>query len=264
MAMTFQKVYPQSPQSGKSANDESNAFSLRKAMLTQLNNNIWPGRFARNMGLFTAAQQAKLLYSRAFVLGCGGLGGHVAALLARTGIGALRLVDCDIFEESNLNRQQFCTERTLGHPKAAAVAAGLADIGAHLELESIQTRATADNLPDMVASCDIVLDCLDNLPDRFALEDAALAAHIPFVHGAVLLDEGFCFVNTGSASKMPQLYPQGKCDTTRAGSIDPVIPAAIASLMVKLAVRALIAPEKLSESLYHLDLAAMELERFSF
>ena len=260
--MTSQQAYSQSSLSGKCASGGDCGFAQRAAMIAQLNANIWPERFRRNRGLWTAQQQAKLLQSRAFVLGCGGLGGHVAALLARTGMGSLRLVDCDTFEESNLNRQQFCTERTLGQPKAEATREGLAAIGAHLELESVVARATADNLPELVAGCDIVLDCLDNLPDRFALEDAALAAHIPFVHGAVLLDEGFCFVNTGPAPKMPQLYPKGASDTTQAGSIDPTIPAAVASLMVKLAVRALLAPERLSDTLYHLDLAAMELERF--
>ena len=98
----------------------------------------------------------------------------------------------------------------------------------------------------------ILLRCL---PDKHPFQQIR--------HEEVLLDEGFCFVNMGPEPRMSQLYPQGKSDTTQAGSIDPVIPAAIASLMVKLAVRALIAPEKLSDSLYHLDLSAMELERFS-
>ena len=260
--MTFQKDYPQSPLFGKPVSDAGKARAARAVLLEKLQNDIWPERFRRNQGLWTAQQQARLLQTRAFVLGCGGLGGYVASLLARTGIGALRLVDCDVFEASNLNRQQFATANSLGQPKASAVHEGVAAIGEHLEVESAVTRATADNLPELLRDCDIVLDCLDNLPDRFALEQAALAAHIPYVHGAVLLDEGFCFVNTGPAPKMPQLYPKGASDTTQASSIDPTIPAAIASLMVKLAVRALLAPERLSDTLYHLDLAAMELERF--
>lgn len=74
----------------------------------------------------------RLLQTRVFVLGCGGLGGHVASLLARLGVGGLRLCDSDIFEESNLNRQYFCTESTLGQPKAVATARGLRDMAGYL------------------------------------------------------------------------------------------------------------------------------------
>ena len=73
----------------------------------------------------------RLLQTRVFVLGCGGLGGHVASLLARLGVGGLRLCDSDIFEESNLNRQYFCTESTLGQPKAVATARGLRDMAGY-------------------------------------------------------------------------------------------------------------------------------------
>ena len=110
---------------------EETGISLRAAMIDLLAENIWPERFRRNFGLFSAAEMARLLQSRALVLGCGGLGGHVTELLARSGVGRIRLVDNDVFDESNLNRQRFCSERALGRPKAQTTREALADIAAH-------------------------------------------------------------------------------------------------------------------------------------
>ena len=78
----------------------------REVMVALLQDGIWPERFRRNYGVFSADAMVRLLQTRVFVLGCGGLGGHVASLLARLGVGGLRLCDSDIFEESNLNRQR--------------------------------------------------------------------------------------------------------------------------------------------------------------
>ena len=107
----------------------------REVMVALLQDGIWPERFRRNYGVFSADAMVRLLQTRVFVLGCGGLGGHVASLLARLGVGGLRLCDSDIFEESNLNRQYFCTESTLGQPKAVATARGLRDMAGYLALD---------------------------------------------------------------------------------------------------------------------------------
>ena len=89
---------------------ESHINYWGKLMVHLLGQNIWPERFRRNFGLVTAEEMTRLLQSRALVLGCGGLGGYAAELLARSGVGSIRLVDNDVFDESNLNRQRFCSE----------------------------------------------------------------------------------------------------------------------------------------------------------
>ena len=75
---------------------------------------------------------ARLLESRVFIAGCSVLGGHVAVLLARLGIGALRLCDPGVFEESHINRQCFCTEQTLSRPKVLACRDGLLGMASYM------------------------------------------------------------------------------------------------------------------------------------
>ena len=142
------------------------ALPEREVMVALLQDGIWPERFRRNYGVFSADAMVRLLRTRVFVLGCGGLGGHVASLLARLGVGGMRLCDSDIFEESNLNRQYFCTESTLGQPKAMATARGLRDMAGYLALDVRHVEADEKNLPDMLRGVDVALDCLDDLAEN--------------------------------------------------------------------------------------------------
>ena len=245
----------------------SQALTLRAAMIYLLGRNIWPERFRRNFGLVTAEEMARLLQSRALVLGCGGLGGHVAELLARSGVGSIRLVDNDVFDESNLNRQRFCSERMLGQRKVCVVRNALADIASHVETEALGLVADEGNLPDLVAGMDVALDCLDNISAKTALERAALAAGVPFVHGSVLREEGFCYANSGPQARLEELYPQGQSDSelehARREGVGALAPASVACLMAKLALRAILS-RTASSVLFHLDLSVPEMERFDW
>ena len=245
----------------------SQALTLRAAMIYLLGQNIWPERFRRNFGLVTAEEMTRLLQSRALVLGCGGLGGHVAELLARSGVGSIRLVDNDVFDESNLNRQRFCSESMLGQRKVCVVRNGLADIASHVETEAFELVADEGNLPDLVAGMDVALDCLDNISAKTALERAALAAGVPFVHGSVLREEGFCYANSGLQAHLEELYPQGQSDSelgqARREGVGTLAPASVACLMAKLALRAIL-QRTASSALYYLDLSVPELERFDW
>ena len=218
----------------------------REAMARLLPFNIWPERFRRNFGLFSAQDMARLLRSRILVLGCGGLGGHAAELLARMGAGFLRLVDNDVFDESNLNRQRFCTESALGRPKALVLRQALADVASHLDVEAVQLEADEHNLPDLLRGVDVALDCLDTIAAKTALERACLAAGVPFVHGSVLRDEGFAYVNGGPTPRLAELYPQGQSGDelaqTRREGVGTLAPAAVACLMVRLCLRIVLAP----------------------
>ena len=213
----------------------SQALTLRAAMIYLLGQNIWPERFRRNFGLVTAQEMTRLLQGRVLVLGCGGLGGHVAELLARSGVGGIRLVDNDVFDESNLNRQRFCSERVLGQRKVCVVRNALADIASHVETEALQLAADEGNLPDLVAGMDVALDCLDNISAKTALERAALAAGVPFVHGSVLREEGFCYANSGPQARLEELYPQGQSNSelehARREGVGALAPASVACLM---------------------------------
>lgn len=245
----------------------SHGLTLRAAMIRLLGQNIWPERFRRNFGLIAAQDMALLLQSRVLILGCGGLGGHVAELLARSGVGGIRLVDNDVFDESNLNRQRFCSEGVLGQPKARVVRDALTDIAGHVETEALEVAADEDNLPDLVAGMDVALDCLDSIRAKTALERAALAAGVPFIHGSVLREEGFCYASSGPRARLEELYPQGQsaCELAHARreGIGALAPASVACLMVKLGLRALLR-RNAGSALFHLDLSVPEMEKFDW
>lgn len=121
----------------------------------------------------------------AVVIGCGGLGGYVAEHLARVGVGCLRLVDADVFEESNLNRQLFCTEDALGRAKVEVAAERLGKVNPEVQVETLNTLLTSDNAFNLIDGCQCAVDCLDNVAARFQLARACQEAGIPVVYGAI-------------------------------------------------------------------------------
>lgn len=241
---------------------------LRDAMCELLSLHIRPERFRRNYGLFSMKAMRFMLKSRILLLGCGGLGGHVAALLARMGIGRLRLCDYDVFDESNLNRQYFALHATLGQSKAEAAASGVRAMASHVDCEAVTTPADASALPALLSSVDMAVDCLDSLPLKLALERAALDAGIPFVHGSVLREEGFVFLTLKEA-RLASLYPHSDSrddEKTRSQPMSGIAAAGVACLMAQLCARHLCALAEgrspAPSPLYHLDYSVPEMESF--
>ena len=128
---------------------------------------------------------ALLRERRVVVVGCGGLGGTVAELLARIGVGYLRLIDSDVFEESNLNRQLMCTEETLRHPKALVAAERLEVVNSEVQVDAHITRIDEENVCELLDGTDCVVDCLDNLEARFWTAHACQQLGTPLVYGAI-------------------------------------------------------------------------------
>lgn len=142
-------------------------------------------RYLRNHDAISASEQTLLAAKRVLVVGCGGLGGHVIEHLARIGVGHLRVVDGDFFEESNLNRQLLSSTMNLGRPKTLAAQQRVRAINPLVETEAFQTYLTAENAAELLAGCDLAVDALDNMPTRLLLQQAAKETSIPLVHGAV-------------------------------------------------------------------------------
>ena len=241
------------------------ACSLKRAMIVLLRqHNIWPERFYRNVGALNSREMARLLESRVFIAGCGALGGHVAALLARMGVGSLRLCDPDVFEESNLNRQYFCTEQTLGIPKVLACRDGLLGLAPHMEIDAREVAADPENLPELLFGCDAVVDCLDSIPRKKMLEEAACAKGIPFVHGSVLGNEGFAFGAEPGVMRLASLYPYILPGNEPAEGQGILVTAAsgTACLMASLLVNILGRQERTNSPLVHLDCDVPDIEHF--
>ena len=142
-------------------------------------------RYARNIPALTEEECALLRQKRILVVGCGGLGGHIIDQLARIGAGFLRVVDGDVFEESNLNRQLLSDIAQLGSSKAAAAAAHVARVNPDTAVEAAVEFLTEANAGALLAGCDIVMDALDNIHSRRILADACAGAEIPYVYGGI-------------------------------------------------------------------------------
>jgi len=160
-------------------------LSSREAEITALENDVVPERYARNMRTFSLADQATLLKAHAGVVGLGGLGGTVTEILARMGVGRLTLIDGDRFEDSNLNRQLLSSIALLGHPKSEAARQRVDQINPSVHCSGPAEFLSPENADDWLASCDVVVDCLDNLPARFMVEDACRRLRRPMVSAAV-------------------------------------------------------------------------------
>ncbi len=137
--------------------------------------------------------QAALGRSRVVVIGLGALGCVAADLLARAGVGHLRLVDRDVVELVNLQRQTLYTETDVDRPKAEAAAERLRSVNASIEIEPLAKDVHAASVRAILEKTDLVVDGTDNLETRYLLNEAALDAHVPFVYGGAVGTFGMVF-----------------------------------------------------------------------
>jgi molybdopterin-synthase adenylyltransferase len=161
------------------------ATSGRHIEIAALEQEIIPERYARNFITFSFDDQIKLLEARVGVVGLGGLGGGVAELLARAGVGMLSLVDGDNFEDSNLNRQLFSRVDLLDNSKARAARERIGKINPSVEVHEHALFLDKKNASVLMDSWDVAVDCLDNVPTRFILENETKTSGIPLVTAAV-------------------------------------------------------------------------------
>lgn len=165
-----------------------------------LENNIIPERYMRNMHTYSAEDQIRLLEANITVVGLGGLGGTVVEILARAGIGTLRLVDGDVFEGHNLNRQLVSTPDLLGAPKSDAAGSRVSSINPSIEAICVNSFITKTNSDQLIKGSHLVVDCLDNITSRFILEKAAKKAGIPMASTAI----------AGMAGQITTIFPEDK------------------------------------------------------
>jgi molybdopterin/thiamine biosynthesis adenylyltransferase len=159
--------------------------SPRGAQILALRQEILPVRYLKNFEAIGFQEQIRLCESTALVCGCGGLGGVIIQLLARAGVGQLRLVDPDVFVASNLNRQWMSDTAVLGRSKAETAAERVRAINPLVEVEAHAVGLDVNNAIELLDGIGLAIDALDNLSARFDLEASAVRQSIPFIHGAV-------------------------------------------------------------------------------
>jgi molybdopterin/thiamine biosynthesis adenylyltransferase len=142
-------------------------------------------RYARQILMIGEEGQEKLKAARVLVAGAGGLGTVISLYLAAAGVGHLRIIDCDVVEESNLNRQILHWSKDLGRPKIDSAGEKLSALNPLIVLERISDRIVEENVGEMTRGCDLIVDAMDNFPTRHLLNRTAVEKGIPFIHGAV-------------------------------------------------------------------------------
>ena len=134
--------------------------------------------------------QQRICDAKVLMVGAGGLGSPVALYLASAGVGQLTVVDDDVVDLTNLQRQIAHTQARVGQPKVASISQAVADLNAAVSVNAIQARADADLLNDLVAQADVVVDCSDNFATRHAINAACVQHRKPLVSGAAVRFDG--------------------------------------------------------------------------
>jgi molybdopterin/thiamine biosynthesis adenylyltransferase len=245
--------------------------SVRTVYETALEAGVCPFRYLRNRETVSMAEQLQLVKSRVTVVGSGGLGGPVLLILARMGIGCLVVVDHDRFDETNLNRQALASVPDLEEPKCGVAARVIENINPGVDVLAHQVRLDARNANEILLGSHVIVDALDNVPDRFSLQSAARAQRIPLVHGAVAgfegqlmtifpEDTGFSLLyGTGGLEKDPQKSPEALL------GVPAVTPSFVATLQAMEVIKILLGRGKpFRNVMVHVDMETGEMNRFSF
>ena len=215
-------------------------------------------RYSRNIPALTRAECEILKQKRILVVGCGGLGGHIIDQLARIGVGFLRVVDGDVFEASNLNRQLLSSVPLLGISKAKAAADHIARVNPDVTVDTAETFLTENNALELLEGCDIVMDALDNITSRKILAAACKKANIPYIYGAIQGWVAQAAISMPGDRLIDTLYPEEI--EIRDKSVLSFTPALCASMQTGLCVKWLLGRSVETGTIYYFDLLNQEFE----
>ncbi|MHB8894527.1 MAG: HesA/MoeB/ThiF family protein [Candidatus Geothermincolia bacterium] len=219
--------------------------TTREVSIFALEHGLVPLRYVKNIGTVGLEGQARLLASRVMLVGAGGIGGAAAEMLARMGAGTLVLVDPDVFDETNLNRQNFCCADVLGLAKVDVVGGRIEEINGDVLVVRHRLQATAETLPGLLPGADVVIDALDSIDDRLVLQAACATAGVAMVHGAIAgtaLQATTVFPgDTGLTGFAPTGDSEGKARGMEVETGNPATtPAMCAAIQVQEAVRVIL------------------------
>jgi molybdopterin/thiamine biosynthesis adenylyltransferase len=244
-------------------------FSLHIAEVEEiaLSLDLLPARYQRNRAMLSIQQQLSLLRSEVAVFGCGGLGGYIIEELARLGVGRITVVDPDVFEEHNMNRQLLCTQELLGRKKVDAAVQRVAAINPAVRLRPFDAAFGQNNSAEILQGVTVAADGLDSIPVRLELAEACNDQNVPLVHGAIAGWSGHVAVQHPGENILQHLYAGKKTGhgVERKLGNPSFTPAVIASLEVAEIVRILLGAEPLLPRRYlAMDLYHMEFTEVFF
>ncbi len=191
------------------------------------------------------AGQVKLLRSKVLLLGAGGLGSPAALYLAAAGVGTIGIVDMDVVDASNLQRQILHNMDRLGERKVDSAKKAITAINPDVNVVTYDVRLGADNILDIFSGYDLIVDGTDNFPTRYLVNDASLKLDIPVVHGSIFRFEGQASVympHQGPCYRcqVPEPPPADLAPSCAEAGVLGVLPGIIGSLQAIEAIKVLL------------------------
>ena len=191
------------------------------------------------------AGQVKLLDSKVLLLGAGGLGSPAALYLAAAGVGTIGIVDMDEVDASNLQRQILHNLDRIGDRKVDSAKKSLTAMNPDVDVVTYDTRLSADNVMELIAGYDVIIDGADNFPSRYLLNDASVKLGIPVVHGSIFRFEGMVTVfdpkrGPNYRDMVPEPPPADLAPSCAEAGVLGVLPGIIGSLQALEAIKLLL------------------------
>lgn len=215
-------------------------------------------RYARNYTSITKDQQLVLNDVTIAIVGLGGLGGYILENLVRLGVKSFHLIDKDVFEITNLNRQLLCTEENLGNSKAKE-----AELRARLLQNEVKLNVFIETLDEnsrhILEGSDLVIDGLDSISGKVALEKLCDKMNLPLVHGAISGYFGQVALSTNANRIVSKVYGDTEDYENTLGNL-PMTCMVTASLQCNLALKYLF-KEKIENELIFIDVKDMSIDR---
>lgn len=186
--------------------------------------------------------QRKLKAASILMIGTGGLGAPVGMYLAAAGVGRMGLVDFDVVDASNLQRQIIHGTKDVGRPKIASARDRIQDINPHVEIETHETRLTSENALRLFVNYDVIVDGTDNFPTRYLVNDACVLTGKPNVYGSIFRFEGQASVfwaEKGPCYRClyPEPPPPGLVPSCAEGGVLGVLPGIIGAIQANEAIK---------------------------
>jgi adenylyltransferase/sulfurtransferase len=222
--------------------------------LTELSNEEI-SRYSRHLLLpeIGVAGQKRLKAAKVLLVGTGGLGAPLGLYLAAAGVGVLGIVDFDLVEESNLQRQVIHSTRDLGRPKVASAKDRIKGINPHINVITYNTALTSANALDIIRDYDIVADGTDNYQTRYLVNDACVLLGKPNVYGSIFQFEGQAsvfYAKEGPCYRClyPEPPPPGLVPSCAEGGVVGVLPGIIGSIQANEAVKLIVGSSEFSNN----------------
>src|SRR5947209_11685383 len=189
--------------------------------------------------------QLKLLDSKVLLLGAGGLGSPAALYLAAAGVGTLGIIDMDVVDDSNLQRQILHNVDRVGERKVDSAKKTLTALNPDVNVVTYDVRLGADNILDVIDGYDVIVDGTDNFPTRYLVNDASLLKRIPVVHGSIFRFEGQAtvfapYVGPCYRCMIPEPPPAELAPSCAEAGVLGVLPGIVGSIQAMEAIKLLL------------------------